>query len=266
MAAVISQRVQQKLDEWKRNLLLGDGRKNNLLSFRASASMLRIVEPEASSVYDLLQHQKALTIPLPDALDEQLDLFDPTLQGDVDDGQVRLLTGPATPPVRKRRHPEALELEADPKKLPSILYRLRLKAQTALNERGVNVLFVAFGQLAWKESDDSSDVIRSPLVLVPVDLSRETLRDPYRLKLLDDDIVLNPVLVEQLRKQFEIDLSLDLDELADLSLGDVNSRVTSAIAHKLGWQVDDTAAYLGMFSFLKMSMYKELESAAPWQP
>lgn len=263
MAAVISQQVQQKLDEWKRNLLLGDGRRNNLLSFRTSTSMLRIVEPEASSIYNLLQHQKALTIPLPDTLDEQLDLFDPTLTGNADDGPVRLLTGPAVPPVRKRRSPETLELEADPKKLPSILYRLRLKAQTALNERGVNVLFVAFGQLAWKESDDSSDVIRSPLVLVPVDLSRETLRDPYRLKLLDDDIVLNPVLMEQLRKQFEIDLRLDSDELADLSLGDVCSRVSSTIARKRGWQVDDTAAYLGMFSFLKMSMYKELESAAP---
>lgn len=263
MAAVISQRVQQKLDEWKSNLLLSDGRRNNLLSFRTSTSMLRIVEPEASSVYDLLQHQKALTIPLPDALDEQLDLFDSTFQGDVDDGQTRLLTGPAAPSVRKRRPLEALELEADPKKLPSILYRLRLKAQTALNERGVNVLFVAFGQLTWKDSDDSSDVTRSPLVLVPVDLSRETLRDPYRLKLLDDDIVLNPVLVEQLRRQFEIDLSLDSDELADLSLGDVCSRVTVAIARKRDWQVDATAAYLGMFSFLKMSMYKELESAAP---
>src|SRR5262245_30773208 len=99
----ISPRVQQKLDEWKRHLLLGDGRGNNLLQFRASrASMLRFKEPDAASLYSLLQKQKVLTIPFPTEVDEQLDLFDPALRDDSGGGQARLLTGsPGTPPRRR---------------------------------------------------------------------------------------------------------------------------------------------------------------------
>lgn len=263
MATNISPRVQQKLDEWKRSLLLGDGRGNSLLSLRSSTHMLRIREPDAGSVFDLLSRQRALTISLPSEAGDSLDLLDSTLADDVADGQSRLLTGAPALYAPKRRIAESLVLEADAKKLPSILYRLRLKVQTALNERGVNVLFVAFGQLNWREADDSSETIRSPLVLVPVELSRETLRDPYRLKMLDEEMVLNPVLIERLRKDFEIDLGVDADELADLTLEGVCRRIQPAIVRKRGWNVDDTVAYLGMFSFLKMSMYKELESAAP---
>jgi very-short-patch-repair endonuclease len=154
------------------------------------------------------------------------------------------------------------ELEADPTKLPSILYRLRLKAQTALIERGVNVLFVALGQLEWAESDGTAQSLRSPLILVPVELTRETLREPYKLRALDDETVFNPALVERLRSDFGIDLGMDSDEVADLTLDAVCQRVRSAIVHKRGWQVHADVAYLGLFSFLKMSMYKELVSAA----
>jgi very-short-patch-repair endonuclease len=262
MAIAISQRVQQKLDEWKRNLLLGDGRSNNLLRFRPSkSSMLRIKHPDAASIYGILQQQKSLTIPFQTEGDEVLDLLDPAFNDDGNNGQARLLTGPQTP-TRRRRADDVIELEADATKLPSIMYRLRLKAQTALNERGVNVLFVAFGQLEWTETGDATEQLRSPLILVPVELNRETLSDPYKLRALDDDTILNPVLVERMRKDFEIDFNLDAEDYGNLALDDVCQRVRTAIAGRRPWRVQVDVAYVGLFSFLKMSMYKELESAA----
>jgi very-short-patch-repair endonuclease len=262
MATAISQRLQQKLDEWKRSLLLGDGRGNSLLSFRpARSSVLRIIEPSSTIAFALFQHQKSMTIPFPTDGAEQLDLFDPTLLEDGGNGQARLFTGPSIP-SRSRRPADEAVVDADPRKLPSILYRLRLKAQTALNERGVNVLFAVFGTLEWTDQDDLSTPIRSPLVLVPVELSRESLRDPYKLRPLDEECILNPVLVERLRANHAIDLALDPEEIADLDLDAIVDRTRDAVARQPGWAVSAEGAYIGIFSFLKMSMFKELDGAA----
>jgi very-short-patch-repair endonuclease/DNA polymerase III delta prime subunit len=252
--------IEQKLEEWKRALLLIDGNRSNLISFRPSPTgVLHLVDPDPEILYSSLQSGGTLTIPLPDEGSTDLDLLDPAFAEDAHTDTVPLLTGPDAPPTKQRRD-RVICTDADPKKLESILYRLRLRAKNALDERGVNVLYVAFGLLRWKETSGASEIITSPVVLVPVELQRRSPNDPYTLRMRDDDTVVNPVLVEKLRNEFGIGLSLPGDDPRELELSDILDVASRAIEAQRQWEVDRDAAYLGIFSFLKLSMYKELET------
>ena len=54
------------------------------------------------------------------------------------------------------------------------------------------------------ESPDSKWELISPLVLVPVTLSIESLTSPYVLKIHEDEIVINPTLAYKLENDFGI--------------------------------------------------------------
>jgi len=69
-------------------------------------------------------------------------------------------------------HVVFLGSEAEPDLWERRLTRLRTQARDDLNNRGINTLYVAFGLLKWKESPASEEIIRSPLLLVPVALDR----------------------------------------------------------------------------------------------
>ena len=89
--------------------------------------------------------------------------------------------------------------DLDPAAQERALYNLRLKARTALNEQGINILFVALGFLEWFSPDAPEQIWRSPLLLLPVELQRAPLGVEYSLRPLDDEIALNPTLAHKLR-------------------------------------------------------------------
>ena len=64
-------------------------------------------------------------------------------------------------------------------------------ARLAMSEQGVHVLYIAFGFLKWFESKDSEDERRSPLILVPVTLSRKSTSAPWELTEAEDDAIDN---------------------------------------------------------------------------
>src|ERR1700694_4698012 len=53
------------------------------------------------------------------------------------------------------------------------LARLRPRAREAAHARGIHILYLAFGLLEWQETPTSTEVIRSPLLLMPVTLTRK---------------------------------------------------------------------------------------------
>ena len=198
--------VDTKIEQWKSRLLDVSGR-NPLLHFRPrKTTTLKITAPDAHKVYEqLIVTGRPLTFydtkPVDASQIEQPLLL--TVE-DVDDLAVDSET--AASPLRPPLSPDHVQVDADPAKLESLLYRLRLRARTALQEQGVQILFVAIGFLEWREADASSEIIRSPLLLVPVDLERENLFEPYRLVPSDEEWVLNPTLVQKLQADFQLKL------------------------------------------------------------
>ncbi len=81
------------------------------------------------------------------------------------------------------------------------------------------------GESAYRESADSEEPFRAPLVLLPVALERGSARAAYVVVATDDDVLVNPTLVEYLRQTHNV----ALPELPDPeAMEDVRSRTRSA--------------------------------------
>ena len=146
------------------------------------------------------------------------------------------------------------------KELLRTLKQIRQRAHTALEEQGVNVLYLAFGFLEWTEVDYSDVKIKSPIVLVPVSLTIDSMVDPYRLEMLDEDIVINPILQYKLATDFGIYLN-ELPDSDSWGISDYLEQLRTLGLPK-GWEINEDVQ-LSLFSFLKLNMYKDMELYAP---
>ena len=151
--------------------------------------------------------------------------------------------------------PGDLTTDCEPADLQRRLRNLRNRDREWEEEQGINVLFLALGFLNWIDAD--GEPARSPLVLVPCDLERDSPRDPYRLLREDDDPLSNPTLRHQLSllgvELPDFDVESDHDEPIARYLAEVEQQT----GERSGWSVDDDIA-LGTFSFSKLAMYEDL--------
>ncbi len=161
----------------------------------------------------------------------------------------------------ERQTDDWLQTMSQPDALDKSLRRIDEQARLAIDEQGVNTLFLALGMLHYKESQDSELVFKAPLILLPVELIRKSARSGYQIRATDEDPILNPALIEYLKAH-----GITLPELPDSNaiaedydLQSLLSETSRLIAGKQGWAVK-TDIYLGLFSFQKFVMYKDLEA------
>ena len=223
--------IDKKLEAWK-NKLLDLGKRNRLLNYRdTKRSNLRIIKP---TIYELWESfvvdEKPLEFPYCD--DEQISLF----ENETED------------------YTEAVQTNQLIKEQQKTLRSLRDKAKTAMEEQGVNILYLSFGFLRWREDENSAQYFLSPIVLVPVKLTLESITSPFVLGLHDDEITLNPTLLYKLSNDFGIQLpEFDPDESIENYLNSIY-----ALTNDNKWEVVyDTG--LSLLSFLKINMYRDLD-------
>ena len=144
--------------------------------------------------------------------------------------------------------------KADVKQQESALLALERKANQEFLDKGLWVLYVALGMLAWKDPQDDREAL-SPLVLVPVTMARATPREPYRMRRADEDLVVNPALEIKLRTDFGIELP-GLETAEDGSLESYFAAVEGVVGSVAGRV--ERAAVLAPFSFHKEVMFRDL--------
>src|SRR5258708_2962143 len=181
-------RVAQRVEEWKRKIV-DLSRRNHLLFFsRTRGSTLRIAEPSLPEIFERL-------VNLEEGWEFLMAADSPETSGP-ENGQVTsqplLNLGPiqehseAPNEARillKHSHRHADEVMTDIEEgtqLRKILRNLHRRSRTDFEERGVRILFLTFGILKWKEVDQS-EIIKSPIILVPVELVRDSVNDPFQL-------------------------------------------------------------------------------------
>lgn len=161
------------------------------------------------------------------------------------------------------------------KKLISFLERMRLQSKKSFDEHGLHTLFIAFGEVCWKERTvgrGSTDAVKqqdyiAPLLLVPVSLENE--KDPYKATILSVDTnqhpaQINPVLLLFIKENFELRLP-KIPETAEeilampfLEVRKILSEIQEIFKEK-GIPVDFTEkVYLGQFSFHGQQIYEDL--------
>src|SRR5262249_46157841 len=140
-----------------------------------------------------------------------------------------------------------------------ILTNLYRRFQTDYRERGLHILYLAAGMLAWRDPED--EPLRSPLLMVPVVLKRKSLQEPFLLDALEEDPFVNPALAARLRQDFDFSLPPMPEDLEEKSLSGYLSEVTAAIQGLPGWQVE-SAAVIALFSFFKGVIFQDLQDNA----
>ena len=228
--------IAQLIEEWKKKLL-DLSKRNNLLNFRTTRrGTLTIAYPDFDELYSFLTDGDELQFAKP-SQEEEFDLF----------GE----EGGGNPNFTIKSTAASLKEES------TTLRGLRRRAKTIMEEQGINVLYVAFGIVRWKESDDAPQEFTSPLVLVPVTLSISSVVDPYVLSFNDDEITVNPTLVYKL----EHDFGLKLPEYDDSKGIEAYLQTCEALFNDHpGWSIE-RSAYLSIFSFLKINMYYDLSKS-----
>lgn len=223
-----------KIEHWKKRLL-DLGKRNRLINFRKTKrSNVAIISPRYDLLYKKLVHDEdKLNFPFP--LKTTFDEDGEEINIHVEEGDIE---------TNKALNEQQKTLKV-----------LRGRAKTSMEEQGINSLYLTFGIIRWKESDISDVVISSPVVLVPVTLTIESIKDPYVLQIHEDEIVINP----SLAFKFENDFGINLPEFDghDDDLTEYLLQINK-IAKKNDWEVV-TDVHLTLLSFLKINMYKDID-------
>ena len=223
-----SERLARQIQEWMRRLI-DLSRRNRLLYFRPThSSTLKLVEPSLTEIFNRLVIENK-----PWALLEMRN-----------GGSVEV----------KRRSDQLLCISDA--SLQSVSMNLYRHSRTAFEERGIRILHIAFGFLSWNEVDQSEKIL-SPLILVPVELKRDSAMEPFQLYLAEEEVIVNPALKYKLWNDFRFDLGEFEDWEDDGLLRYLND--VELAARGRGWSVV-YECWVGLFSFYKLPIYEDLKT------
>lgn len=158
---------------------------------------------------------------------------------------------------------KAIQTLLYPYELETRLKSLLQTAESAVQDMGVNILYLAFGFLEWFDSRSSDSPRSAPLFLVPVRLSKGRLNSTtrtyeYSLTYSGEDIIPNL----SLREKLKIDFSMALPDLDECTIPEDYLEQTQAlIKNKEGpsWQVHRYIS-LALLNFSKLLMYLDLDN------
>lgn len=143
-------------------------------------------------------------------------------------------------------------------RLQKRLLAMYYEARTLLEEQGVNVLYLACGQLSLIDRGNTEEPRRAPLILLPVSLERRSARERFVLKWTEEDPQENLSLREKLKTDYRIALP-EFPSGDDFDADAYFAAVAEAVASQPGWSVDRNAILLGFFSFSKLLMFLDLD-------
>ena len=243
--------INEKLDKWAQQLL-DTSKRNNLVNFKdRKSSTVEIVYPDASDAFEMIQNGEVIEIYDPKIAQEEYEADD-EVEDNRDEKRIskQQYIDKYSPRIHKKKQVLLYSIGKDP--LLS-LRNIDKKARDYIEETGVNVAYVAFGFIHWTESDSSELVFNAPVLLIPVQLIRESAVSPYNLTALEDEVVVNPTFAYKLNAEYGI----VLPEYNDEGINGYLSLVEKLI-HHLKWSITNEAK-IGLFSFLKINMYRDLK-------
>lgn len=242
----------ESLLEDARKRLVQTGGRNRLIHVNRSAkrgNVLDIVDERSDDVFALLRsNNRKMRFAPTEAKDD----------GDVEDGIVLELPEEEFDPARFTD--SLLQTTLAPDALQKRLLHLARDAKTAEEEQGVNILFLALGFLRWYEQTSSNVPRESPLILLPVELVRNSRTSTFDIRCRDDDIVANLPLQERMKQDFGLSIP-DIDDAEGWTPSGYFSAVADAVSGKDRWNIDRDGMQLGFFSFAKLVMMRDLELA-----
>ena len=243
-----------RLAKWK-SRLLDLTLRNRLLNFKPSKTTLRVICPDLGAFEDSLADGKEFRIRAAPPLMTGADNRDAAVYA------ARHGATPLDALASDALGRGEIVVDSTSEALDARLLEVFRTASTGLEEGGANTLFLAFGFLQWQESADAEATHLAPILLIPVTLSRQSVRSGFRLTRHDDEALVNPTLRQKLAHDFSLKLPafdvLPGDEKG-IDVGAVLQTFRLHVGELKGWEVKETVE-LGIFSFTKYLMWKDLQ-------
>lgn len=246
-----SQKPKTRQKVWERKLL-DLSLRNSLLNLRMTRNMLQLVDIDISHLEDTLSEGKSFSI-MPDPRAEILRRYN-------------LFTQPLhhSSPLYQMANEELkynrLLTHYHQQDLDSILTYINKNAKQAIEENGSSTLYLAVGLLKWYDRKTPDQARYSPILLLPVELSRRSVNSKFMLKSREEETLINITLIEFLRQEYELNLSA-LEQLPyddkGMDVAKVMGTLRRAVMQLKGWDVEEQLV-LGNFSFSKLILWKDI--------
>ena len=243
-----------KMRVWERKLL-DFSLRNSLLNFRVTKNTMQLMTADLGKLEDelasgsdfrIMEIPTEWTVSTRDAkifaIENEKDLVTNIAENEFKNNRIRTFLN-----------------DAD---LDTALKSLYRSAKVSMEENGSNTLFLALGLLRWYESDLSEKPRYAPLVLIPIDIVRNTRNKGYIIRSRQEETQINVTLLEYLRQDHGISITgldpLPLDEHGiDLPL--VFNTIRQAVMGKKRWNIEEYA-FIGLFSFSQFVMWNDLRN------
>ena len=239
--------IDVKYDLWK-NKLLDLGKRNKLINYKDTRmSSLKITSPDCSSLFDYFVREEH-----PLVFQHVNDTVPSEMFGEP--AEDALMIREKAVEDMPEENDSFIQTDKKPSDRQKVLRNLRNKAKTAMEEQGINMLYLSFGFLKYTEAAHATTLLRAPLILVPVTLTVESIAAPFVLSLHEDEITLNPTLQYKLQQEYGLTLPA-FDETYDLE--QFFSKIQQAVSAN-HWTIERDVG-LSLLSFLKINMYADLD-------
>ncbi len=250
----ISERLDRKIEEWKKKLI-DLSRRNRLLNFKPTkVTTVKIVEEIPSEIFrSLVVNSRSFSfLPKED---------DSLLSGE--EHRENRESGVAfhaydLEELEEKYTDLYLQTNLPEERLGPNLKKIHFRATQLMEEQGYNILYLTLGMLEWYDIEHSTVKNRSPIIMVPVELRQRSVRAKYKLYRSEEDPFINPALQHKL----SCDLSIELPDLPpddeEIDPQQYYLQIADLIKSNARWKVTNDI-YLGLFSFAKFGMFKDIE-------
>ena len=228
-----------------KNHLLDLGKRNRLLNYKETGyKSISIMNDNYDTIYKNIVNSKIYKIPfIEPILNRQMKLTTDNSSSIASYSKAKVCD--IMKPVCK---PNELICYKEGISQAKILKSLYKEYKFSINEKGINSLYMAFGFISYEEG------LKAPLLLIPLSYIRNN-KNEFSLSEAEDEIILNPTLAYYFKQEYKITLPTIIDE--DEKLSDYFKRVEATLPENMAL-IRELA--FGIFSFLKMNMYDDLNN------
>ncbi|MBR5876106.1 MAG: DUF4011 domain-containing protein [Akkermansia sp.] len=254
---IVSARPRTRMENWQLKLLDLSLRNPLLNTPLKGKNQLNLLQPDVSALEDMLAGGLSFRVKV---VPQTFWNLTSQVQHGEDSDLMRLQLAEC---VRSMFSKRELAVNMPDSHLSKQMVHLYNTARREMEESGANTLYIACGFLKWyrKGSNLNDKAYLAPLLLLPVRLTRPSVKAGFVLRGTDEESRMNMTLLELLKTEFGVRLpELEGDLPTDASGVDVDrifNIVRAAISNMPGWEVIEGCS-LGVFSFTKYLMWKDL--------
>lgn len=252
---LITTQPKNRIDNWQLKLL-DLSLRNNMLNCKPDGRrQLQLLLPDVGDLEDELAKGTSFRIqPIPETLWTVITSYNKGKGSAYDRERIESC-------VQSMYGKHELTATIDEKHLQRSLQTIYSITRREMEESGSNTLYLACGFLKWYRTKLLDKAYYAPILLIPVTLTRPSVRAGFVLRGNDEETRVNLTLLEYLKTEYQIRISELEGELPTdahgLDVPLILNCVRKAISTMPGWEVEDMCT-LGSFSFTKHLMWKDL--------